>query len=70
MSSDVELAPEKIVKSYKLRFPTEFLIRDAKSHAALEECQARDEAKLHFYFNLALSAVSVAKAAIWLGCRQ
>jgi hypothetical protein len=66
MSSDVTLAPEKIVHYYQLRFSIEFLIRDAKSHAGLEECQARDEAKLHFHFNLALSAVSVAKAACWL----
>jgi hypothetical protein len=66
MSSDVELSPEKIVTYYQLRFGIEFLIRDAKSHAGLEECQARDEAKLHFHFNLALSAVSVSKAAFWL----
>ena len=67
MSTDTELDPQKIVEYYKLRFQIEFLIRDAKSHAGLEECQARDEAKLHFHFNLALSVVSVAKAAFWLG---
>lgn len=66
MSTDTELAAEKIVEYYKLRFQIEFLIRDAKSHAGLEECQARDKAKLHFHFNMALSAVSVAKAAFWL----
>jgi hypothetical protein len=66
MSSDVALAAEKIVEYYQLRFGIEFLIRDAKSHAGLEECQARDQDKLHFHFNLALSAVSVAKAAFWL----
>jgi len=66
MSSDVELAAQKIVAYYQLRFGIELLIRDAKSHAGLEECQARDQDKLHFHFNLALSAVSVAKAACWL----
>jgi hypothetical protein len=66
MSSDVELAPQKVMAYYQLRFGIEFLIRDAKSYAGLEECQARDQDKLHFHFNLALSAVSVAKAAFWL----
>jgi hypothetical protein len=71
MSSDQELAPEKIVEYYQLRFGIEFLIRRcplgrAKGYAGLEECQVRDKAKLHFHFNLALSAVSVAKAAFWL----
>jgi len=55
-----------IVKYYRLRFQIEFLIRDAKRHAGLEECQARSKNKLYFHFNMALSAVSVAKAATWL----
>ena len=66
MSSDVDLAAEKIVEYYQLRFQIEFLIRDAKTHAGLEECQARDKEKLDFHFNLALSAVSWAKASFWL----
>ena len=66
MSSDVELTPEKIVAYYRLRFQIEFLIRDSKSHAGLEECQARDEAKLFFHFNMALTTVSVVKSAFWL----
>ena len=71
MSSDVELAPEKIVAYYKLRFQIEFLIRGCplgrtKSHAGLEECQARDEAKLFFHFNMALTTVSLVKSAFWL----
>lgn len=66
MSSDRELAPEKIVEYYQLRFQIEFLIRDAKTHAGLEECQARNPATLEFHFNMALSAVSWAKAAFWM----
>jgi hypothetical protein len=66
MSSDVELAAEKIAQYYQLRFQIEFLIRDAKSHAGLQECQARDKEKLDFHFNLALSCVSWAKATFWL----
>ena len=66
MSSDVELAPEKIVAYYKLRFQIEFLIRETKSHAGLEECQARDKDKLCFHFNMALTTVSLVKSAFWL----
>ncbi|MEJ7738702.1 MAG: transposase [Chitinophagaceae bacterium] len=64
--TDTLINPALIVKYYRLRFQIEFLIRDAKQHAGLEECQARSENKLYFHFNMALSAVSVAKAATWL----
>ena len=64
--TDILLKPELILKYYRLRFQIEFLIRDAKQHCGLEECQARSENKLYFHFNMALSAVSVAKAAVWL----
>ena len=70
MSTDTELAAEKIVEYYQLRFQIEFLIRDAKSYAGLEECQARDEEKLFFHFNMALASVSWAKAAFWLSIPQ
>jgi len=64
--TDTLLNPKLILKYYRLRFQIEFLIRDAKQHCGLEECQARSENKLYFHFNMALSAVSVAKAAVWL----
>jgi hypothetical protein len=64
--TDRLLKPDLILKYYRLRFQIEFLIRDAKQHCGLEECQARSENKLYFHFNMALSAVSVAKAAVWL----
>ncbi len=51
---------------YDARFQSEFLFRDAKQHAGLEECQSRDEDKLHFHFNASLATVSLAKAAHWL----
>jgi hypothetical protein len=34
-----------LCRYYGLRFPVEFLIRDAKQYAGLEDCQARDEQK-------------------------
>ena len=51
---------------YGLRFQVEFLIRDAKQHAGLEDCMARDENKLHTHFNIAMTVVSIAKAAYHL----
>ena len=66
LCTDVLIKPDLIIKYYRLRFQIEFLIRDAKQHCGLEECHARSENKLYFHFNMALSSVSVAKAAVWL----
>lgn len=65
LSTDKELSGEKIVQYYRLRFQIEFLIRDAKQHGGLEDCQARDEQKLHYHFNMALGSVSTAKLTLW-----
>jgi len=64
--TDTQLSAEQILHYYRLRFQIEFLIRDAKQYCGLEQCQARSEQKLYFHFNMALSSVSVAKAATWL----
>jgi hypothetical protein len=66
LCTDKELDGSLIVRYYRLRFQIEFLIRDAKQHAGLEDCQARSENKLYFHFNMAFSVVSIAKAATWL----
>ena len=47
-------------------FEVEFLIRDANQFTGLEDGMARDEQKLHTHFNIALTVVSVAKAAYYL----
>ena len=60
-STDVDQAAEEVVRYYRLRFQVEFLFRDAKQFTGLEHCQARDEAKLDFHFNLSLSAVNLAR---------
>jgi hypothetical protein len=56
----------RMCKYYGLRFQVEFLIRDAKQHTGLEDCMARDKEKLHTHFNIALTTVSVTKAAYYL----
>jgi hypothetical protein len=53
-------------KDYDLRYQVEFLIRDSKSYAGLEDCQARSKEKLNNHFNIAMTAVSLAKAAYFL----
>ena len=60
-ATDVEIDPLSLYQIYTERFQIEFLIRDAKQYVGLQDCQARDEAKLHFHFNVALTTVGIAK---------
>jgi len=60
-STDVEQDPTQIVQFYRLRFQIEFIFRDAKQFAGLEDCQARDLTKLEFHFNASLTALNLAK---------
>ena len=62
--TDTELDARLIAKYYQLRFQIEFIFRDAKQFMGLNDCQARDEDKLDFHFNAALSAVNIARKAI------
>jgi hypothetical protein len=68
--TDVNQEAITVCKYYGLRFQVEFLIRDAKQHAGLEDCMARDENKLHAHFNIAMTVVSIAKAAYYLSVPQ
>lgn len=65
-STDTEMEAELILKYYQSRFQIEFLYRDAKQHTGLTDGQARSENKLNFQFNLALSAINIAKVVHWL----
>jgi len=60
-STDCELSAQTIYDYYTLRFQIEFLFRDAKQFTGLNDCQARDQAALHFHFNMALASVGVTK---------
>ncbi len=66
LCTDCNLRAADICRFYRLRFQIEFLIRDAKQHAGLEECQARDKRKLDFHFNQSFTMVSLAKAEYFL----
>jgi len=61
-STDLTLSGSQIFIYYKTRYQIEFLYRDAKQYAGLEQCQSRDEKKLDFHFNTALTTVSLVKA--------
>jgi hypothetical protein len=54
------------LERYGIRFQIEFLFRDAKQFLGLAYCQSTHETKIENHVNLALSTVSVAKAAYWL----
>ena len=68
-STDLKMTGMKIVSYYRSRFQIEFLYRDAKQHAGLEDCQARSRNKLHFHFNAAITTVNLAKIH-WLDTRK
>jgi hypothetical protein len=65
-STDLNLPAFMILKYYQARFQQEFLIRDAKQFTGLNDCQARSINKLEYHWNLALTAVNLAKAEHWL----
>ena len=60
-STDLDLDPTQLYEAYRARFQIEFIFRDAKQFTGLTDCQARDEQKLDFQFNAALSALNLAK---------
>jgi hypothetical protein len=64
--TDLNLPAFMILKYYQARFQQEFLIRDAKQFTGLNHCQRRSINKLEYHWNLALTAVNVAKAEHWL----
>ena len=65
ISTDVEMSGQKVLQYYRLRFQIEFLIRDAKQYAGLEQCQARSTDKLYNHWNMALFSVSLARWQWW-----
>jgi len=63
VSTDLQLNGGEVIHMYQCRFQQEFLFRDAKQEAGLEHCQAYSWERIYFHVNIALSAVSLAKAA-------
>jgi len=65
-STDTNLAAKTLKQYYQARFQEEFLIRDAKQFTGLQDCQARSTNKIEFHWNMALTAVNLAKVSHWL----
>jgi hypothetical protein len=61
LSTDVALSAQALSRYDHVRFPIEFLCRDAKQFTGLSECQARSANTGRFPCNATLSAVSFAK---------
>lgn len=66
-STDLDLPPLDILRYYRARFQIEFVFRDSKEFAGLCDCQARTKEKLHWHFNISLTALNFAKVQDHLG---
>ena len=60
-STDVAMNPLYIIACYRARFEIEFIFRDAKQFAGLEDCQSRSPEALAFHWNASLLTVNVAR---------
>ena len=60
-STDVEQDAHDLFRLYPLRFQIEFIFRDAKQFTGLQDCQARDVAKLDFHLHASLTALNLAR---------
>jgi putative transposase len=60
-STDLSINPLDIIACYRARFEIEFLFRDAKQFAGLEDCQSRSPDALAFHWNASLLTVNVAR---------
>jgi putative transposase len=60
-STDIALKPLDIIACYRARFEIEFVFRDAKQFAGLEDCQSRSSEALAFHWNASLLTVNVAR---------
>ena len=58
-STDLTQSAEEIVAFYRLRYQIEFVIRDAKQHAGLTQCQARSQPKIDFHLGASLAATNL-----------
>lgn len=58
-STDLMQDARQIIKYYQLRFQIEFIFRDAKQFMGLTHCQARDEDKMDFHFNMCFTALNL-----------
>ena len=61
-STDTHLDAQTILMYYKARFQIEFIFRDAKQFTGLSDAQTRDQKRLDYHFNAALTTLNLSKA--------
>ena len=61
-STDTDQEAQTILTYYKARFQIEFIFRDAKQFTGLSDPQTRDQKRLNFHFNAALTTLNLSKA--------
>ena len=59
----IEFRPTGQTKFVICDYTIEFIIRDAKQHLGLSQCQARDQAKLDFHLNASVAGVNLGRLA-------
>ena len=69
-STDTNMSALSILQHYRSRFQIEFVIRDAKQHAGLMDCQSLTAERLEFHVNTSFAALNVAKVADALDQQQ
>ena len=67
MSTDTTMTAAEVLEAYGARFSQEYLFRDAKQFAGLQDGQGRSWQKVNYHANAALTAVNLAKCAHHLG---
>jgi len=60
-TTDLTLSPQQVYKFYSARYQIEFIFRDAKGFAGLEDCQARSQKRLDYHFNASFLSFNFAK---------
>ena len=63
-STNLKRCAIQVLKYYQGRYQMEFIFRDAKQYAGLEQFQGRSENKLNFHFNASLTSISIGKGII------
>lgn len=63
-STNLNRCAKKILKYYQARYQMEFIFRDAKQYAGLEQGQGRSKNKIDFHFNASLTSISIGKGIV------
>lgn len=63
-STNLDRCAKKILAYYQARYQMEFIFRDAKQYAGLEQGQGRSKNKIDFHCNASLTSISIGKGIV------